>query len=150
MICAPVSANNYTAKKAYDLREGTCKDYRKLLFPEKLLHAARVVDRLYSVEVLERRDGRVKIHYIGYDTKYDEWHKEDETVCPSNEMSRSLDSSGASALQLESYIPFNHHRELAYSIKTALNSSQKMIPWSELNSLAFQTGIGFHCGSKLT
>ena len=67
---------------AYDLCEGTCKDYIKLLLPEKLPRAARVVDTLYSVEVLERRDGRVKIHYTGYDTKYDEWRKEDEIMCP--------------------------------------------------------------------
>ena len=132
---------------AYDLREGTCKDYSKLLFPEKLPRAARVVDRLYSVEVLERRDGRVKIHYIGYDSKYDEWRKEDEIVCPSNEMSRNLDSSGASALQLESYIPFDHHRELAYSIKTALNSSQKNDPMV-LIELPFDL-LQFNGGLKL-
>ena len=77
-ICAPVSADNYIQQEWLTTFVKAHAKTSKLLFPEKLPHAG-FVSRLYSVEVLERRDDRVKMHYIGYDTKFDEWHKEDET-----------------------------------------------------------------------
>jgi len=60
---------------AYNLCEGTWKDYHKLNSPKKLPRAVRVAedrDKLYPVEVLESRQDSVKIHYVG---KFDEWRK---------------------------------------------------------------------------
>ena len=33
---------------------------------------------LYPVRIVEREAGRVKVHYEGYGTEYDEWKDEDE------------------------------------------------------------------------
>ena len=37
-------------------------------------------EKLYPVEVVEREDNRVKIHYVGYDSSHDEWHEYDDIV----------------------------------------------------------------------
>jgi len=34
--------------------------------------------RLYPVNIVERKDGCAKVHYIGYSVEYDEWKKEEE------------------------------------------------------------------------
>ena len=34
--------------------------------------------KLYSVEIIEREDDRVKVHYVGYSSKYDEWKDKSE------------------------------------------------------------------------
>lgn len=46
----------YSEEMAYNLRDGTRRNYRSLANPEKLPRATRVVedrDKLYTVEVLE-------------------------------------------------------------------------------------------------
>ena len=75
---------------AYNLREGPRKDYRRLNSPEKLPRAVRTTtdkNKLYPVEVLESREETVKIHYVGYDDKFDEWRKKEDIVCPSDDKS---------------------------------------------------------------
>jgi len=51
-------------------------------FDLKLPRASKVKsdDRLYPVEIVDREDHRVKIHYLGYDSSYDEWHEQDDVV----------------------------------------------------------------------
>lgn len=83
---------------------------------EKLPRAERVKnDRLYPLEVIAKDGDRVKVHYIGYSSQYDEWRQssELETLSP------------RSGQQLEPYQPFELHQELAYSIKLALVCSRK-------------------------
>ena len=72
-------------------------------------------DRLYPLEVIAKDGDRVKVHYIGYSSQYDEWRQssELETLSP------------RSGQQLELYQPFELHQELAYSIKLALVGSRK-------------------------
>ena len=36
--------------------------------------------KLYSVEIVETEDDRVKVHYVGYSSKYDEWKDKSEIV----------------------------------------------------------------------
>ena len=70
-------------------------------------------ERLYDVEVLERDSGhqKIKIHYIGYSSRYDEWRSASEVV------------------QKEHVVePFSLHKELASRIKTSLTSSRKGSP----------------------
>jgi len=132
---------------AYNLREGTRKDYRKLNCPEKLPCAVRTTedkDKLYAVEVVESTQDSVKIHYVGYDEKFDEWRKKEDIVNRSSDQSHNIRGS---ALQLELHIPFDHHRELAYSIKAALNSSQRSDPMVRIE-LPFDL-LQFNGGLKL-
>ena len=35
-------------------------------------------NRLYDIEVLEEEEYRIKIHYIGYGSRYDEWIRKSE------------------------------------------------------------------------
>ena len=65
------------------------------------------------MEVLERDNGRVKIHYVGYSDVNDEWRDEKE-IAPFGVQG---------ALQMEPYRPYCHHRELARAIKAALRSA---------------------------
>ena len=38
----------------------------------------KVTEQLYAVNVLEKKDGHVKLHYIGYEDRFDEWRDEAE------------------------------------------------------------------------
>jgi len=58
----------------------------------------------------------VKVHYIGYDSSYDEWKEAGE-----------LEVYGG-GFQLESYTPFSLYSELQYQIKRALNSGSRRDP----------------------
>ena len=102
---------------AYELRKKEKKNYRELADvqlprPERIPSKE---DTLYPIEILERTSDRVKIHWIGYDSKYDEWRNEGDI--------ESIAESRPGALQIEQYRAFDFHRELAYAIKAALRSS---------------------------
>ena len=68
--------HNKRKRMAYHLRSATkpstCKNYCELN-EIKLPRAQRVktVDKLYAVEVVEEEGERVKIHYVGYDDRFD-------------------------------------------------------------------------------
>ena len=55
------------------------------------------VVRIHDHEVLEEKDGQVKIHYSGYSNKYDEWRSKEE-----------IDHKTGP----EVYYPFDHHKQL--------------------------------------
>lgn len=110
---------------AYNLRsgEGTQerKNYRQLV-TIKLPRAqrTRTDDTLYPLEVIDREGDRVKVHYIGYSTQYDEWRLSSEL-----ETVRDDSSPGdGHQLEVEPYRPFDLHKELAYSIKSSLRGSR--------------------------
>ena len=97
----------------YSLRSKERKNYReiadiRLPRPERL----QATNKLYPVKVLERDNQRVKIHYVGYSNVHDEWRDEEITLF-----------GVQGALQMESYRPYCHYRELAYAIKAALRSA---------------------------
>ena len=58
-------------------------------------------DRVCTVEVLENRGDSVKIHYVKYDDKFDEWCKKEDIVRRSSDQSYNTQGS---ALQLELHI----------------------------------------------
>ena len=64
----------------YQLRHGQRVDYRELS-DTKLPHASwtgrQHDDKLYAIELLEEKDGQVKIHYSGFSSEYDEWRDKD-------------------------------------------------------------------------
>ena len=70
------------------------------------------LDPFYPIEVLERTSDRVKIHWIGYDSKYDEWHNEED-----------IEGIAESKPGVEQYHVLGFYKELAYAIKAALRSS---------------------------
>ena len=73
-------------------------------------------DALYDVQILERdvANGKVKIHFVGYSSSYDEWRSVSELV--------------DKAIGVEEDIPFSLHEELASRIKASLSSSRKSSP----------------------
>ena len=56
----------------------------------KLPRASRSEDKLYPVTILEQDNDKVKVHYIGYSSSYDEWKDEDELVEEEGEPSTSM------------------------------------------------------------
>ena len=103
---------------AYSLRNGPRKNYKKLGDGVKLPRERpkRVDETLYPVEIVERNEERVKVHYIGYDSSYDEWKEAGELEVYDG------------GFQLESYVPFSLYTELRYQIKRALNSGSRKDP----------------------
>ena len=76
---ATVPAGRVTRKKVIDFRKLTT-----IKLPKRRKLAKRATDgRLYDIEVLEKCDGRVKIHYVGYSELYDEWRLESEIAVKS-------------------------------------------------------------------
>ena len=73
-------------------------------------------DKLYPIEVVEREDNRIKIHYTGYDKKFDEWRDMKDIVQPKSTKKSSV------------YRPFSLYGELSYQVKLALNSSRRKEP----------------------
>ena len=70
---------------AYNLRNQKRKNYRALEnppLPRAQATRMKQSQRLYELEVVEEDDytGRVKIHYIGYDSDCDEWRNKKDVV----------------------------------------------------------------------
>ena len=106
---------------AYNLRSCTRKDY-KTLAELKIPRATRqkkadCSQALYPIEVRERQENSVKIHYIGYSDEHDEWRDPSELV-----------NIGSDGHHLETYHPYNPHQEIAYQIKLALHSGNRKDP----------------------
>ena len=103
-------------------------NYKQLYFT-KLPRAKRVrkqkpndsCDELFSIEILQREDQRVQIHYIGYDEKYDEWKDETEIECLSKNEAEA-ESVGAC------YKPLSPYDILRLRIKRAMTCSRKDSP----------------------
>lgn len=78
---------------------------------------------LYAVEVLEEDSTKCRVHYVGYDSCYDEWKDKDEIVdCyePCDEDSKTATS--------DKIFRFSLYDELSVKIKSSLNSSRKESP----------------------
>lgn len=84
---------------------------------------------LYRLKILERDDEnkRVKVRYIGYSRKYDEWRKADDIV-EVNESDSRLDEETSSLLGWNQLSKFCLFEELACQIKSLLVSNRKADP----------------------
>ena len=123
IICAvwregETEENNNPKRMAYRLRNGPRKDYKELADGVKLPRERprRVAEKLYPVEIVERSEEKVKVHYIGYDSCHDEWKEAGEL---------EMYDGG---LQLEPYVPLSLFTELRYLVKCALNSGSRRDP----------------------
>lgn len=72
-----------TTSTGYNLRNQEAKDYKQLL--TLCLPRAKPLkntDKLYELEVIEEDvyTSKVKVHYVGYDSEYDEWRDNADIV----------------------------------------------------------------------
>ena len=106
---------------AYKLRETVRQDYKQLndVHIPRIKPSKREEDKLYPVEIVDRADdGRVKVHYIGFSDRYDEW-KDNDDIVP---------NEAAGEQRVPVYKPFDLHCELAYQIKVSLDSRNHRDP----------------------
>ena len=76
---------------------------------------------LYVIEVIEEDSTRCKVHYIGYDSSFDEWKSKDDIVeLGDDELDRPIER-------------FSLYNELSIRIKTTLNSNRKESPIVRIN-----------------
>ena len=114
-------------------------DYKQLS-DTKLPRAKRVrkkkpndiCDELFPIEVLQRENQRVQVHYIGYDAKYDEWKDEDEIERLSENEAEAEDMPDNLEIESESvgtcYKPLSLYDILRLRIKRAMTCSRKDSP----------------------
>ena len=103
-------------------RRRNYKELTHIALPRPIRQKANS-SRLYPIDVVERdQNGRLKIHYIGFSSVFDEW-REPLDIVP-------LGEEGSSTKQNESsvYLPFSLYSELGNSIKRALVSGRKESP----------------------
>ena len=93
----------------------------------------------FRIRVVEER-GRVKLHYIGYNIRFDEWKERDELVILDNNGScrsgnASVGHSGNSSTTCTGiaslptvWQPFSLYRELGNKVKSSLQSSRRKSP----------------------
>ena len=85
---------------SYDLRQRVKKNYRELS-DTKLPRASRQSskqnsDELYTIEIIEEREDEVRIHYVGYSSKHDEWRSR----CHRKWAPGKISSPGANGLRV--------------------------------------------------
>ncbi len=124
---------------SYNLRQSRRKDYRQLS-SQPLPRAERVrarEDDLYDVEVVEKDGDKVKVQYIGYSQKHDEWIDAVDVV------SRQPPATPGT-LQLETYRPLDMHR---YSIVQTIDNTDCLVSkYSKLQAqMLFWTCTGTDC-----
>ena len=101
-------------------RELACIDERLPRLPHKSPrspHGSRgtdVDDALYPINIVEIDGSRVLIHYVGYDSHFDEWREEKDLV-----------NTPSPCLTTECY---DLHQDLALKIKSSLTSKRKSNP----------------------
>ena len=80
------------------------------------------------MKVIEEKDSRVKVHYIGYSHSFDEWKERAEI-----EILEEEQESGAVATTCDRYTPFSSFDELHLKIKNGLSCS-RMAPKIKINN----------------
>ena len=80
-------------------------------------------EKIFPIEIVGKEGKKVKVHYIGYDNKYDEW-KDEEEILDYNE-SRRLTMNKSNELMCK---PFSLYEDLAIKIKRALTCRRSGSP----------------------
>ena len=110
--------------------------------------AATGNDDLYKIRVVEERGDKVKVHYVGYGRKYDEWKNRDELVVLDDE---SAAESSEESDDEEAYVPLSLHKILADRIKLSLSSNQRLAPSVRIeipfNRVSFEGALA-KCGTR--
>ena len=77
---------------------------------------------IFPVTIRERKDSRVKVHYIGYSSSYDEWKDVSEL-----EILGETEAEPYSAPSTP-FQPFSLYKDLRFKIKLAMSCSRKASP----------------------
>ena len=72
---------------------------------------------LYDVEVIEEDGAKVKIHYIGYSTKYDEWKSRDEVILKKPRMATDFHPLTELACQIKKRLLPSRHQDPSIRIQ---------------------------------
>lgn len=114
------------ASHGYRLRASRNRNYKNLSdvhLPRVTRFVHKQRDKLYPVEVVQRARSRVKVHYIGYDESYDEWHELGDVVTTNR---RDPAGSRISVIQVQ---PYSLYKEFSIKIKQALVCGKKNPQW---------------------
>lgn len=105
-------------------------NYRQLenpKLPKSSVCATR--DKLYPITVLEEDHSKVKIHYVGYSSAFDEWREQSELEClAEDEADSEVTTSTAEAVATVPYRPYSMYNALRMKIKQALNCGRRASP----------------------
>lgn len=105
-------------------------------------------DKLFPVEVVEKEDKRVKVHYVGFSTEYDEWREESELESVyTSETSPEAASLEDAVCDGCSFEPFSLHNYLKVKIKQSLSCTRKSSP--EVRIVVPFDAITFNGGLRL-
>ena len=77
--------------------------------------------KLFSVEIIEKEQSRVKVHYIGFSNAFDEWKGESEVEVINGEEIPAVDD-------YSTYKQFSLYDELRIKIKRALSCNRSATP----------------------
>ena len=81
--------------------------------------------KLYPIEVIESTRNRVRVHYVGYFSQYDEWKDKSEievmNLQPGNVSQDTKDKSDTTAI-------YDLHKELTVKIKRVLSCNRTTSP----------------------
>ena len=94
----------------------------------KKLCCRNPVDALFQVTILESSNDRVKIHYDGYDSEFDEWREENEIELIDRDNSDEISSSSLFSSAPQCYQLISLYRELRNKIKRSLKCGRKSSP----------------------
>ena len=84
------------------------------LLHEKAQQSSPAQRKLFSVELIEKEQSRVKVHYIGFSNEFDEWKDESEVEVINGEEIPSVDD-------YSTYKKFSLYDELRTKIKRAFS-----------------------------
>ena len=80
-------------------------------------------NEIYPVDIIERENGRVRVHYIGYESGYDEWKDEAELEVIEE------DAEETEPLVTEKILePYSLYKDLGVRIKKALSCTRTSSP----------------------
>ena len=87
-------------------------------------------DNLYPVKIVQKEGDKVKIHYIGYGKKYDEWKDQcDVELITGDEVSQCESAiQEQDELPVQVYKPYSLYNDLSVRIKKAIICSRTGSP----------------------
>lgn len=100
-------------------------DYRELAdvrLPRATRRSHKATNDLFPVKIEERTDSRVKVHYVGYSSIYDEWKDISELETLREEQAEQQ------PVPCTPFQPFSLYKDLRLKIKLAMSCSRKASP----------------------
>ena len=90
-------------------------------------HHLDISNELFPVHILEESEYRMKVHYVGFASKYDEWKDASELESLETDEVDKEDSEDGSSVT--SYFqPYSLYKNLSVKIKQALSCDRKSSP----------------------